>query len=285
MSLNAAQLVQGSIEWLAFRVGKIGSSDAPVIMGVSKFKTALQLYEEMKGLAPLPEVTWPMKRGTELEPDARDWYINNQGIQMFPTVKVHPEHDFLIASMDGVSFSEKIGLEIKCPVNARAKVDQIIENGIPDDYYAQIQHQMMVCGMDHIDLVIFDGKYGQVFPVERDNEYIERLMKAELEFYQCLLDDIPPRSPFYTEDLDIQDLVEPIRRSNERLKLEQEINDGLKERLKELCGYKNTQVKGMNVIFKTQRGNVDYGKIPELKDVELDKYRRPSFIKTMIEFS
>ncbi len=41
-----SQLIQNTPEWHAFRRKRIGASDAPVIMGISPWKTPYQLWIE-----------------------------------------------------------------------------------------------------------------------------------------------------------------------------------------------------------------------------------------------
>lgn len=42
-------LLQNTQEWEKFRLQKIGASDAPIIMGVSPWKTPFQLWLEKQG--------------------------------------------------------------------------------------------------------------------------------------------------------------------------------------------------------------------------------------------
>ena len=46
---------QEGFEWHKWRMGGIGSSDAPVVMGVSPYKTIEQLYLEKTGQGEEPE--------------------------------------------------------------------------------------------------------------------------------------------------------------------------------------------------------------------------------------
>ena len=43
---NDKRFIQGTPEWLEFRRTMVMASDSPVIMGVSPWKTPLQLYHE-----------------------------------------------------------------------------------------------------------------------------------------------------------------------------------------------------------------------------------------------
>lgn len=57
----------------------------------------------------------------------------------------------------------------------------------------------------------------------------------------------------------------------ERLKLQQQ---QLKEKLIALSENQNTVGGGVRLIRSIRKGTVDYSKIPELKNVDLDQYRK-----------
>lgn len=286
------ELIQRSDEWLAWRQDKIGSSDAATIMGINRYKTAFELYMEKKGLIKPQGTTYPMARGTALEPLALAWYKEYTGLEMFPTVEVHPEFSYLIASMDGVNFSGTKGLEIKCPMGK--KPEQIARDGIPDEYYCQIQHQMLVTGLNTIDLLVFDGSEGAIYPVTRDHEYIGLLLSKEQEFYQLLLNDTPPiptqlkpiKDDSYEsiESPEWADLASTLRESNERLRAEKELNDDLRDRAKELSAGKSVRGFGMSLRVSSIKGAVDYAKVPELLGVNLEQYRKSATTRILIDF-
>lgn len=294
MSLDTNQLQQRSPEWEAWRRDKIGSSDAPTIMGINRYQTPFELYLEKKGLAEPRAVSYPMLRGTELEPKARDWYIQYTGIQMFPSIEVHAEHPYLIASMDGVNFSGTKALEIKCPMGG--KPAEIERTGIPEEYICQVQHQMLVTGLTQVDLLVFDGVQGIIYPIVRDQEYIERLLAKELEFYSWLENDTPPTetAPIKNntgtkyesiETPEWSKLAVALRESNTRLADEKAINDSLRERAKELSGGRSVSGFGMSLRVSSAKGAVDYSKVPELAGVDLEPYRKSNTTRITIDFS
>ena len=49
MALEKIKLIHGSPEWLAFRRTGIGGSDAAAILGLSPFKSNVQVWEEKTG--------------------------------------------------------------------------------------------------------------------------------------------------------------------------------------------------------------------------------------------
>src|SRR3990172_7017919 len=93
---------QNTPAWLEWKNQGLGSSDAPIIMGVSPWMTALQLWEIKTGkFKPSQESNWAMERGSRLEPKARAHYQLLTERDMTPALKEHPEYPFLRASLDG----------------------------------------------------------------------------------------------------------------------------------------------------------------------------------------
>jgi putative phage-type endonuclease len=183
-------LVQGSEEWLEMRKKKIGASDAPIIMGVSPWKTPKALWEEKLSIrnSDIPSIA--MLRGVEMEDEARLVFEEMTGIYVFKRVMQHPVYDWMIASLDGIDIEEKNIVEIKCP----GKKDHAValEGRVPDKYYPQLQHQLYVCNLPKIYYFSYNGTGGVVVEVMRNEEYQERLIKEELKFWDCILNFIPP---------------------------------------------------------------------------------------------
>ena len=96
---------QGTPEWLELRRSRIGASDAATCAGLNPYNTVQKLYEEkVNGVEPY--INSAMQRGTNLEPYARSAYEEMTGNAMFPDVKFHPEYDWMMASLDGLSMDE-----------------------------------------------------------------------------------------------------------------------------------------------------------------------------------
>ena len=133
-------LKQGSPEWLEMRKTKIGGSDAPIVMEESPWKTPYQLWQEKMGLVQQPPPTARMKRGLELEEQARHQLEQMTGLFLEPDVVFHNQHEYMIASLDGIDPTGKHIAEIKCC----GSEDHAIALGgsIPQKYYPQLQHQL-----------------------------------------------------------------------------------------------------------------------------------------------
>src|SRR5208337_1949303 len=140
--MSALQFIdceQGSQEWLDLRKTKITATDAPAIMGVSPWKTKIKCYKEKIGEIENVVKSERMQRGLDLEPIARELFTIRTGIEMFPRVVVR---DWAMASLDGLSIMGHKILEIKCP---GPKDHELALCGkIPEYYFPQLQHQMMV---------------------------------------------------------------------------------------------------------------------------------------------
>jgi putative phage-type endonuclease len=272
------ELIQGSPEWLALRKTKITATDAPVIMGVSPWKTKYQLYQEKISSKNNDAKNFQMQRGIDLEPIAREYFKIKTSIEVLPEVKFHPTENWLMASLDGFNDQHKIILEIKC--QGEADHSTALDGKIPDHYYPQLQHQMMVCNIPEMYYLSFDGLDGAMIKVTMDREYTNDLFKKEKEFYECLKTKTPP-------DLCEKDYLERTDEiwklcatkwkaiSSEIKSLEDQEKE-LRNQLIQLSGQYNTKGSGIRLCQIQRKGNVDYSSIPQLKDINLDIYRKPA---------
>lgn len=272
--MKILDIPQNTKEWLSFRRNKIGGSDSSSIMNCG-YKTPYQLYLEKLGLYEQP-LTHAMLRGQELEPLARSQFEKLTGIRTSPRVIEHYDRAWQIASLDGLSEDGKTFVEIKTGGDAaleRAKAGKVSDNN-----YCQIQHQLEVTGFYACFLYFFDGSVGYPIEVKRDNEYIERLNAAEERFWKDLQDFKPPA--LTEKDKVVHETQERLRMAKEwielteRMKQDEERKKNLQEELLKESGYQNTIGFGVQAVKVIRSGSVDYSAIPELKDVNLNKYRK-----------
>jgi predicted phage-related endonuclease len=88
----------------------------------------------------------------------------------------------MIANIDRLIVGNEDGLEIKTS-NGFAK-DQWEDDNIPDMYMAQIQHYMAVTGYEGWYIaVLIGGNHFKYQYIERDDEYIDNLIKIESDFW------------------------------------------------------------------------------------------------------
>lgn len=178
-----------TVEQKAQRVKGIGGSDAAVVVGLSPFKTAYQLYLEKRGEAPEDEdETLAMKFGSLLEEPIVEHYCDVTGrkVRRQPLV-FHEEHPFMLANIDRQILKDSRGpglLEVKTTNDWTGRSIHGADD-IPDHYYLQAQHYLAVYDYAWASLAILIGGSRFVwFDVERNDEVITELIRQEGEFWE-----------------------------------------------------------------------------------------------------
>ena len=279
--------IQGSPEWLNFRKGKIGASDAATIMGISPWETPLQLWERMTFDKEKTKTT-AMKRGTDLEAKAKDWVNEKLKVNFQPAVIQSLENPERIASLDGfeIKGSMPFLLEIKVP-GMKSHLEAI--NGvIPDHYYPQLQHQMDVAGVDEMLYCSFDGEKGIIIICYRDAKYCEELFSREMLFMKHLNDFRPPE-PVDRDWIEIDDseaTSEVVRYRELSLiidELEEEMKN-IKASLIAKLDHSRCKIGPAKIQKIMRKGAIEYDRIEELKRVNLEFYRKPPIETWKISF-
>ncbi len=167
-------LEQGSSAWLAWRNEGIGASDASTIMGENRFKSREKLLHEK--IHQINELTnAAMMEGTRLEPQARVAYEKSVGFNVEPLCIESLEYPLLKASLDGISQKRDSLVEIKCGKRA---MREALRGIIPKYYYGQLQHQLMVSGLEKINYWCYRPENGGVLlEALHDSSYIRKLFK------------------------------------------------------------------------------------------------------------
>ena len=180
-------------EWLAWRKKGIGSSDAPVAIGISPYKSPLALWlektnrQEPEDLSTKEAVFW----GTTLEPILADVYMQRtqKKVRRVNQILQHPEHPYLLANLDRAIEGGGI-LEIK---TAGLRSERQWEEGVPFAYQIQVLHQLAVTGKAWADVaVLIGGQEFRIYRVERDEARIATLIALENRFWQYVSEDQQP---------------------------------------------------------------------------------------------
>lgn len=172
--------------WLEWRRQGIGASDAPVIMGVSPWKTIEELLDEKVNVKDKEEDNDATRFGKESEEMARQIFEEMSGHIVFPNkMYVHKKHDWLRASLDGIDLDEKVMVEIKMA----NKKDHILASmqKIPPKYFPQCQHQMMVLDLPEMFYFSCHKKEGIIVKLSRDQPYIDDMFEKEKNFWDIVL--------------------------------------------------------------------------------------------------
>ncbi len=170
--------------WLCERKKGIGGSDASVIVGLNKWKSPFTLWMEKTGQAKEEDLSeneyvyW----GNVLEETVAREFSKRTGKKVIRRgLLQHDTIPFLLASVDRLVVGEDAGLECK---TAWSKKEWEGDN-VPDAYYVQCQHYMLVTGAKrwHIAALI-GGNHFVMQTIERNEEDIKALLKAETEFWR-----------------------------------------------------------------------------------------------------
>lgn len=179
-------------QWLKARQTGIGGSDVAPILGISKWTTPLDVYNEKVADTPTEKDSDPMEWGRRLEPVIRQAYADKTGrVVAVPEKQFRSgAHPFMIANVDGVC--EDRLLEIK---TARSGADWGEEgtNEIPDYYLTQVMHYMIVTGYRLCDVAVLIGASDfRIYTVEYDDDLAQLLIEAEAKFWKMVENRTPP---------------------------------------------------------------------------------------------
>ena len=190
------ELIQGSDEWFAARVGKITASRLGDIMrktkwGESTYKAKVRLelaIERITGKsASSVTMNQAMRDGVEREPDARKLFeaVTQKEVALCGSFN-HPTIVNTSASPDGLLRGENAVLEIKCPTHA-THAKNLMSEKMPKNYEYQVQWQIACTESDFA----YFASYHPDFPkdlrlkyvkVDKDDSIIKSLEEAVRQF-------------------------------------------------------------------------------------------------------
>jgi putative phage-type endonuclease len=192
-----SEIIQGSDEWKALRLGKVTASRVADVVartktgyGASRANYMAQLIaERLTGTAAESYTNAAMQHGTETEPEARAAYEFYQGVTVKEVAFVpHPKIDQAGCSPDGLVGDDGL-VEIKCP-NTATHLDTLLGQAVPSKYDAQMQFQMACTGRKWCDFVSYDPRMPEnmrlfIKRVPRDDK---RIAELESEIAAFLLE-------------------------------------------------------------------------------------------------
>jgi len=175
------------------REASLGSSDAPIVAGVSPYKSPLELYYQLHGDLPryTDEETQAQRIGSKLEPMIAELAAEDLGIKIRRSAtRRHPRHAFMVANLDFEIINNPKGpgvLEIKNRGASRPF------DTLPDDIHLQVVQQMAVTNRDWgIVAVLFGFGHLRTYEVARDRELEDFLIALEARFLVHVARGEPP---------------------------------------------------------------------------------------------
>lgn len=194
--------------WLAWRRMGLGATDMSVVLGVNPWKDRLTLWAEKTGKVPEPDlsdneaVAW----GKRLEPVVLEAYEerSGRGADISGECLRSVEHPWAQCTLDGRTYEHPDTdpddpafvetpdwvLEIK---TTNAFLASAWDDGPPEVYRVQVDHQMLVTGASKATICVLIGGQQLVWcDVPRDERRIRKLIYAGQKFWGLVKNGVPP---------------------------------------------------------------------------------------------
>lgn len=198
-------------EWYAFRKQGLGGSDAAAAIGRSNLKSNTELWAEKTGRAEPRDISDNPRVIYGINAEE---YITRMFALDYPQYTLHDtkgvmyRRGFLFASLDGLLTDNATGetgvLEIKTStIDSRAAADKWDDNKVPEQYYIQVVHYMLVTGATFAIIkarLIDRDRYGEITIREKHYRYnradvlgdMKYLYSAEKRFWKYVEADKRP---------------------------------------------------------------------------------------------
>lgn len=182
----------------------LGSSDAPIVAGVSPYKSPLELYYQLHGELPryTDDETQAQRIGSKLEPMIAELAAEDLGykIRRCPTRR-HPSQPFMVANLD---FEIVGGIKGPGVLEIKNRGASKPFETLPDDIALQVAHQLAVTQRDWgIVAVLFGFGTLKTYEVQRDKELEEYLIELEARFMLRVSKGEPPDHTWTPETVGI----------------------------------------------------------------------------------
>jgi len=190
--------------WLEARRKGIGGTDAPAILGLSRWRTAVDVWQDKLGLSPERPQTAPMRWGLALEEAIARAYVEETGTRIRKVGMRRAKHvrDYpMIGSIDRMAYGDVPRVvELKTARSSDGWAgreewpDLPPEKRVPPDYYVQVQHYLEVVEADVADVaVLFSGSDFRRIELPRDRDFGADLRVEEGNFWRDhVLTEIQP---------------------------------------------------------------------------------------------
>ena len=183
-------------DWLIVRRSGIGGSDAASAVGISPWKSQLELWEEKaNGVVQPMKETEAMIWGRNLEPVIIAEFCQRTGMAVKPmnAMLQHPCHPFMRANLDGIVNKDNTPGVFEVKTASAYSQDEWADGRVPDHYMIQLQHYMAVSGLQFaVICVLLGGNTMRWTIVQADYDLIADMIKLEAQFWSYVVSKTPP---------------------------------------------------------------------------------------------
>ena len=278
-------------EWLEDRKNNpsIGASMSPAILGFNPWQSAVDVWDKLVNNTDDITDNLTMYLGREMEPIVKKLFMDQTGLKVLNDnkIRIDDKHELLTTNLDGVVVGEGIPVEYKTTAKPW-------DGEIPNHYFVQLQHQMMVTESPSIYFCSQSMGFRKQLIVERydrNDEFIGELRDELVTFWNDhVLTGKPPEpksisdakkvfnhtDPESVATIDDYMVVTELRALKETVaELGRQVNEKQLEVMK-IIGDKETLVStaGYELVTWKKSKDVNYLDTKELAKSEPDIYNK-----------
>src|SRR5690554_262261 len=283
---------QKSQEWYEQRKGRITGSRVGAILGLSPWQKPADviraMVREYHGAESEFTGNIATDHGNMHEQRAMLAFMRETGLHV-EKCGFFPYGDRMGASPDGLTSDGGV-LELKVPYSLR-NGGEFKPLADQPHYAAQVQMELLATGRTHAYFAQYRAPKGDplapdyveeaisIERVEADPHWIDNNLDAINAFYQRYLAELdnpdhlePPR--VHIDSPDAGTLLMELDAIRKRKKEDEKREKDILAELVKMAGGKNASIHGRPLTLVERKGNIDYAKVPELKGLDLEKYRK-----------
>ena len=190
---------------VAFRSQGLGGSDIGPMLGLSQWKSPMDLWAEKTGHKPRESIgdRDAVRFGILLEAIVAKEFARRTGkkVRRMRRTRVHKKFDFMLANIDRDIVGERAGLECK---TASAWLQQHWGETGTDDlplyYLTQCAHYMEVLDYDKwYCAVLIGGQDFRWYEIDRNADVAAALIQKESDFWRAVLSGTPPEATSFAD--------------------------------------------------------------------------------------
>ena len=193
--------MQNRKEWLQERKTYVGGSDLGAILGISPYRSCLDVYLEKTSEGIPPETqSQAAYWGTVLEDVVAQEYAKRTGldIRTGPGLIRHSEYPFIACNIDYWVFDKGNRHILECKTANSMKASEWGDEGtdeIPQSYKFQVCYYAAITGAERVDIaVLIGGQDFRIYTYKKNPIEEAKLIKVAQKFWnKYVLASVPPK--------------------------------------------------------------------------------------------
>ena len=211
----------------------IGGSDAAAILGLSRWRTPLQVWAEKTGQIQPEDISEKLnvKLGVRLEDTVAELFCEATGfkVRRVNETMFHEKYDFLAANIDRRVVGDDSILECKTTSAWNAK--QWEGEEIPQEYIIQVLHYLAVTGYSKAYISVLIGNQDFKWKeIRRDEKTINAIVEQEVKFWNEFIVPVVMPTRIMANDSETLFNLFPVEEPNKIISLTDDIQKVVENR-------------------------------------------------------